>query len=315
VTPAATTPYRRPPHLRPGDHVRVIAPAGPIPADLLTTGTAILRSWDLHVTTAPTTLDTHPALGYLAGTDTDRAAALTEAWCDPTVDAILCARGGYGCLRILDLLDWDAIAAAPPKIFAGSSDVTAIHHAIGTRIGLATLFSPMIASTAFTADPIAAEALRRSLLRPDPPPPISTANAGNLVAGRARGTTFGGNASLLAALLGAPDTAPPPPGAILLLEDVTEDPYRLDRIITQLLRAGWFDDVAGIALGSWTSCGDLADVRAVMTDRLAGLGVPIGWELGFGHCQGQATIPLGVHAELDADAGTLTILEPALQAS
>jgi muramoyltetrapeptide carboxypeptidase len=307
-----TSQYRRPPSLRAGDHVRIVAPAGPIPPDLLDTGVGILRSWGLEVSVAAGTLDTHSTLNYLAGTDTARAAALTEAWCDPDVDAVLCARGGYGCLRILDLLDWDALAAATPKVFAGSSDVTAIHHALGTRLGVVTLFSPMIASAAFTTDPIAAESLRRSLFEPGAPPPISTDHAGSLVPGHASGITFGGNASLLAALLGAPDTAPPPPGAILLLEDVTEDPYRLDRIITQLLRAGWFDQVTGIALGSWTSCGDLADVRTVMVDRLAALGVPIGWELGFGHCAGQATVPLGVEAELNADAGTLTICQPAL---
>ncbi len=304
--------HRRPPRLRPGDHVRIVAPAGPLPAELLEAGVGILRSWGLVVSVAPGSLDTHSDLGYLAGRDVDRAAALTEAWCDPDVDAVLCARGGYGCLRILDLLDWDAIAAARPKVFAGSSDVTALHHALNSRLGLVTLFSPMIASAAFTADPVAAEGLRASLFEPETLPPIGTARAGALVAGRAGGITFGGNASLLAALLGTPGLAPPPPGAILLLEDVTEDPYRLDRIVTQLLRAGWFDEVAGIALGSWTSCGDLADVRTVMLDRLAGLGVPVGWELGFGHCAGQATVPLGVPAELDADAGTLTVLQPAL---
>ena len=287
--------------------MRVVAPAGPIPPELLDAGVAILRSWDLEVQVAPGVLDRHPGLDYLAGTDRARAAALTEAWCDPDVDGVLCARGGYGCLRLLDLLDWDAMGAAGPTVFAGSSDVTAIHHGLNTRLGVTTLFSPMIASAAFTEDPVAAEKLRRALFDPAPPAPITTPAAGALVGGKARGLSFGGNASLLAALLGSTHADPPPPGAILLLEDVTEDPYRLDRIITQLARAGWFDRVAGIALGSWTQCGGLAEVRTLMADRLGELGVPVGWELGFGHCAGQATIPLGVEAELDADAGTLTI--------
>jgi muramoyltetrapeptide carboxypeptidase len=300
--------FRRPEPLRPGSLVRVVAPAGPIPADLLDKGVALLRSWGLEVSVAPGVLDVHPSLRYLAGPDEARAAALTEAWCDPEIDGVFCARGGYGCLRILDLLDWDAIGAARPKVFTGSSDVTAIHHALNTRLGLATVFSPMVAGIAFTDDPIAAEKLRRVLLEPASIEPVTTSAAGPLTNGKARGVTFGGNASLLAAILGSPSAQPPPPGAILLLEDVTEDPYRLDRIVTQLGRAGWFDRVAGIALGSWTECGPLDEVRALMIDRLAALGVPIGWELGFGHCPGQASIPLGVEAELDADAGTLTLL-------
>lgn len=294
--------------LRPGSRVRVVAPAGPIPAELLDKGVALLRSWGLEVSVAPGVLDVHPGLRYLAGTDEARAAALTEAWCDPEVDGVFCARGGYGCLRILDLLDWDAMVTARPKVFTGSSDVTAIHHALNTRFGLATVFSPMVASVAFTDDPIAAEKLRRVLLEPASIEPVTTVAAGPLTGGKARGVTFGGNASLLAAILGSPHADPPPPGAILLLEDVTEDPYRLDRIITQLARAGWFDRVAGIGLGSWTECGPLEEVRALMADRLGGLGVPVGWELGFGHCPGQASIPLAVEAELDADAGTLTVL-------
>jgi muramoyltetrapeptide carboxypeptidase len=293
--------------------VRVVAPAGPIPADLLDRGVALLRSWELEVQVAPGVLDLHPGLRYLAGPDAARAAALTEAWCDPDVDGVFCARGGYGCLRILDLLDWDAMAAAAsgtgrPKVFTGSSDVTAIHHAINTRLGVATVFSPMVASVAFTDDPVAAEKLRRVLLEPASVQPVTSPAAGPLASGKARGVTFGGNASLLAAILGSTHADPPPPGAILLLEDVTEDAYRLDRILTQLARAGWFERVAGIALGSWTECGPLEDVRTLMSDRLGGLGVPVGWELGFGHCPAQASIPLGVEAELDADAGTLTVL-------
>jgi muramoyltetrapeptide carboxypeptidase len=118
---------------------------------------------------------------------------------------------------------------------------------------------------------------------------------------------------MLAALAGArgPLGAPPPDGSILLLEDVTESPYRLDRIITQLRLAGWLDRVAGIALGAWTQCGPLPEVRGMLTDRLAGLGVPVCWGLGFGHCPDQASIRLGVPAVLDADAGRLVISRPA----
>jgi muramoyltetrapeptide carboxypeptidase len=119
--------------------------------------------------------------------------------------------------------------------------------------------------------------------------------------------TFGGNLSLLVS-----SGHRPPPGAIVLIEDVGEDPYRLDHFVTQLLHAGFFAAAAGIALGSWDEC-ELDAVRLVMADRLGGLGVPVVWEHGFGHGPGALTVPLGVEATLDADAGTLTLLEPPLE--
>lgn len=307
-----TSDFARPRRLRPGDRVAVVAPAGPIPDDLLDGGVAILREWGLDVTVGKHVRDRHPTLRYLAGTDADRAEDLMTAWCDPGIAGVLCARGGYGCLRTLQHLDLAAAAEAPPTLFAGSSDVTALHHVLGGGLGLVTLFSPMIASKAFNEDAIARDRFRAALFGDSTGLVITAPGAGPLVPGTARGVTFGGNASLLAAAAGAPDAAPPPPGAILLLEDITEEPYRLDRIITQLDRAGWLRDLGGIALGSWTECGDPADVRNVLADRLGDLGVAVGWELGFGHCPAQATVPLGVLAELDADRGTLTILEPAL---
>ena len=294
--------------LRTGDRVRLVAPAGPVPEDLVRAGVAKLAAWGLHVTLGDHVRDRHPTLKYLAGTDTDRAADLRRAWCDPDVDAVFCARGGYGGLRLLDHLDWDALAAAAPKPLIGSSDTTALLHTFAGRLGAPTVFGPMVATNGFATDPVAREHLRRCLFEPDRPIVVTGPEAGPLVPGTdgtAHGVTAGGNASLLAALTGS---APPPPaGAILLLEDVTENPYRVDRILTQLGRAGWLTAAAGIALGSWTDCGPPEDVRAVLTDRLAGLGVPVAWGLTFGHCPAQATIPLGVPARLDAGTGRLTV--------
>ncbi len=233
-------------------------------------------------------------------------------WRDPTVRAVLCARGGYGCLTMLDEVDWAVMAEGEPKVFAGSSDVTALHDAFAAHLDVATLFSPMLATPAFVDDVRAQEHLRRTLFEPERTQVLARAAAEPLVGGRARGVTTGGNVSLVVSALGAPDAPPPPRGGIVLLEDVTEEPYRLDRMLTQLLRAGWFSGVAGIALGSWTSCGPLPEVLAVLRERLGGLGVPIVSELGFGHCRAQLTVPLGVVAELDADAGTLTLEQPAL---
>ncbi|MBB5897723.1 LD-carboxypeptidase [Kutzneria kofuensis] len=290
-----------------------MAPAGPPPPEVLQAGIDIVQSWGLRVRVGKHVLDRHPTLDYLAGSDADRAADLQDAWCDPEVAAVFCVRGGYGCLRMVDLVDWSAMAAAGPKVFAGSSDVTVLHEFIGARLGLVTLFAPMLATLAFTADEQAQRHLRSTLFDPDAVRVLTRPGAGPLVAGKASGVVVGGNASLLAAGLAAKAALPAPDGAIAVLEDVNEDPYRLDAIVTKLLRAGWFDGVTGIALGSWADCGELAHVRATLLDRLGGLGVPIAWELGFGHCPAALTVPLGLVADLDAVAGTLTMRSSALR--
>lgn len=313
LRPAASRPPRR---LRAGDRAVIVAPAGPAVPEVLDKGLAILTSWGLDVAVAPHAQDRHPTFSYLAGTDAARARDLQDAWCDPEVAAVFCGRGGYGSLRLLDLLDWDAMAAAGPKVLTGSSDVTALHQVIGSRLGVPTVFGAMVATSPFVDDPAAQENLRRILFEPDAGLVLTSAAAEPLVPGRARGRTVGGNLSLVVSGRGVPDVQPPAPGSIALLEDVTEEPYRIDHFVTHLLRAGWFDNVAGIALGSWSECGDLADVRAVLVDRLGGLGVPIVWELGFGHCAGQLAVPLGTEVELVSDPTTstaeLVLTEPAL---
>jgi muramoyltetrapeptide carboxypeptidase len=156
-------------------------------------------------------------------------------------------------------------------------------------------------------DAQAMQHLHRALF--DPPEVLCGApDARTLVPGRATGTTAGGTLSLVVSTLGVDAVPPPPEGAIVLLEDVTEAPYRIDHFLTHLLRAGWFDEAAGIALGSWQDCGPPEDVLEVLVDRLVPLGVPMVAEFGFGHCRGQLTVPLGAEVELDADAATLTLV-------
>ncbi|MEU7527059.1 LD-carboxypeptidase, partial [Saccharothrix sp. NPDC042600] len=277
--------------LRAGDRVALVAPAGPAAPGMLRAGTAWLEAWGLEVVPGKHLTDTHPTLPHLAGTDADRAADLTEALTDPATTAVFCARGGYGCQRVLDLVDWTAVENAPPKVFVGSSDTTVLHDRL-TRLGRRTWFGPMPATPAFVHDGPARDHLRRALFTGDPGPYRGTV----LVPGTATGPATGGTLTLL-------DT-PPPPGAIVWLEDVDEPPYRLDRMLTALLRRGWFHDVAGIALGSFTGCGDLTDVHAVLHDRLAGLGVPVVADIPFGHCAAQRTIPLGVTVHLDHNTVT-----------
>jgi muramoyltetrapeptide carboxypeptidase len=292
----------RPRRLSPGDRVSVVAPSGPVPAERLAAGLAVLRGWDLEPVVAPHVLTGHRS-GYLAADDRARADDLQDAWCDPTTAAVLCARGGYGVQRMVDLLDWEEMRAAPPKAFIGYSDITALHEAVATRLGLATLHGPMAAAATFLDDAPTRQGLRDALFAPESAQVLTSPTARTLLPGRAEGVTLGGCLSLLAADLGTPYARPSAAGGILLLEDVGEEPYRLDRYLTQLLRAGWFDGVAAVVLGSWAECGPYEELRALFLDLLGPLGVPVVEEFGFGHCASTLTMPLGVPAVLDAPAG------------
>ncbi len=307
----ALPPLVRPPRLVPGDRVAVVAPSGPVPEHRLEAGLDILRGWDLEPVVAPHVLDVHREFDYLAGDDADRARDLERAWRDPSVAGVLCARGGYGAARMVELIDWHALRAFPPKVFLGFSDITTLHEAIARRLGVVTLHGPMVAASDFLKNARAQEHLRLTLFEPEAVQVVDSPGL-PLVGGRARGVTFGGCLSLLAADLGVPGTRLPARGGLLFLEDTDEEPYRLDRYLTQLLRAGQLDGVTGVALGSWEECGPYDAVRAVLRDRLGGLGVPVVEEFGFGHCEGALTIPFGVPGELDAETGTLRLDTPAL---
>ncbi|MFE6620208.1 LD-carboxypeptidase [Streptomyces sp. NPDC057740] len=305
-------PLVRPSRLAPGARVAVVAPSGPVSEERLEAGLDVLRGWDLDPVVAPHVLDRHGEFGYLAGTDADRAADLQSAWCDPSVDAVLCARGGYGAQRMADLLDWAAMRAAGPKVFVGFSDITVLHQAFATRLGLVTLHGPAAAGVDLVKNARAQDHLKATLFRPETVRVIPSRGTA-MVPGRARGVTLGGCLSMLTSDLGTPHARTGARDGLVLLEDIGEQPYRIDRMLTQLLRTGWLDGVAGIALGSWAGCGPYDTVRPVLLDRLGGLGVPVVEEFGFGHCEGALTIPFGMGAELDADAGELTLDESALR--
>lgn len=303
-------PLLRPPALRPGDAVAVVAPAGPVEPERLAQGVGLLESWGLRVSVMPHVSAAH--LGHLAGRDTDRAADLRAAWTDPGIAAVLCARGGYGCQRTADLLDWAALARAAPKPLVGCSDVTELHRLFAARLGVATLHGPMVATPAFT-EPRSAAHLRRVLFDPGSVRELPLHRPA-LATGRAAGVLAGGNASLLASSLGGPGPVVPD-GCLLLLEEVGEEPYRLDRLLTQLRRSGALGAAAGIVLGDFTDCGPPAAVAEVLHDRLADLGVPVAAGLPAGHGRVQLTVPLGVRAELTAagpDASTLLLADPPL---
>jgi muramoyltetrapeptide carboxypeptidase len=285
-----------PPSLHAGDRIAVVSPSGPADPARLERGCAVLRGLGLEVVVGKHALDRFPhGLTYLAGADADRAADLQEAWCDPRISAVFCARGGYGAARILDHLDWAALGRATPKLLHGSSDITALHAAFGRRLGVPTSFGPMLGLTVADAEPEGLDHLRHALF--GEAAPVHGTHA--LRGGRARGVLTGGTLTLLTSLLGTAHAPEPAAGRIAFLEDVGEQPYRVDRMLTQLLQAGWFEGVAGIVLGTWIDCGDLT---AVFADRLTPIGAPILAGVPVGHGPRQLTIRLGAEAVLDADA-------------
>lgn len=286
--------------LRQGDRVAVVAPSGPVPPGRVEAGCALLHSLGLDVVLGAHVRDRD---GYLAGRDEHRAADLERAWCDPDVRAVICARGGYGASRLLPLFDWAALAGAGRKLLHGSSDITALHGAFATRLGLPTSFGPMPTSDVLTAgEPDAASlASLRAAWFGDR---LDLTGTDTLRAGEARGPIVGGNLSLVCATLGTPYAGPPARAAIALLEDVGEQPYRVDRMLTQLLQADWFDGVTGVVLGGFTACGD--GVEATLAERLLPLGVPVLAGVDVGHGPTQLTVPLGVDAVLDAGGRVLS---------
>lgn len=285
----------------------VVAPSGPVDRGRLAAGCALLRDLGLDVVTGAHVTD---RTGYLAGEDGHRAADLQAAWCDPAIRAVLCARGGYGAMRVLDRLDWDALAEAGPKLLHGASDVTALHQAFGARLGLVTAFGPMVAAglpVSDDSDRVTVASLRAALFTPRRERVIVPPRPCVLRPGRVTGTLCGGNLSMLAATWGTPFAPASGPGRIVLLEDVNEEPYRVDRLLTQLLLGGWFDGVAGVVLGSWIAEAPAGALLEVLAERLRPLGVPILGGFPIGHGRPQLTVPLGWRVHLDADEPKLTI--------
>ncbi|WP_420810922.1 S66 peptidase family protein [Desertimonas flava] len=306
--PVPFAPGVRPPRLRDGDVVAVVAPSGPVPPDTLEAGVAVLEAWGVQVRVMPHVLDTHPSLGYLAGTDAARADDFTAAWADPEVRAVVCARGGYGAHRMVDLVDWDTLRDAAPKVLVGYSDVTVLHQAVASRLGVVTLHGPMPGTREFVDSTAMQDHLRATLFEPETVQRLGGPDAHAIVDGTATGVTTGGCVSLITTSVATP-TLPAARGAIVLLEDIDEKAYRLDSYLTHLRRAGWFDGVAGIALGSWVGC-EIAE--PVVADILGDRGVPILGGVGFGHGPDAPTVPLGAVATIDTADGSLTFHEPAL---
>ena len=309
----------KPPKLQAGSVIGLVAPASPIPsAEVLKRGQTVLEEMGFRVKMGR---HVQGRRHYLAGQDSDRAEDLNAMFADPEVEAVFCARGGYGAARLLDRLDFAALQAHP-KVLLGYSDITALHLAVYRRIGLVSFYGPMV--TTEMARTFRQETRRRlldALMNTRPPEPISTVQRNSppmiIRPGAVQGRLVGGCLSVLVTLLGS-DYMPSLDGAVLFLEDLDEEPYRLDRYLTQLRLCGALSRVSGVAVGQLVNCEprqDRADyIRThgsldVLRDRLGDLGVPVLAGLGFGHGRHQATLPQGVMVRLEADAGRLLFLE------
>jgi len=262
--------------------------------------------------------------GYLGGKDADRAADLNAMFADDAVDAILCIRGGWGCNRLLPLLDYPAIAAHP-KILLGYSDITSLLTAIHAKTGLVTFHGPVGVST---WSGFSLEFIRRILFNGEAVAMGNPKTKGDsqvvtrdriqtITPGIVSGRLVGGNLTVLTAMLGS-EYLPDWSGRILFLEDTNENIYRIDRMLTQLKLAGVLDKIAGFVFGKCTKCtpGDgygSFTLEEVLNDHIRPLKIPAWSGAMIGHIDSQFTVPIGVRVAIDAERGTITMLEAAVR--
>jgi muramoyltetrapeptide carboxypeptidase len=293
--------------VRPGDSVAIVAPAGPFDRTALEVGVAVISGryrvcYDERI---------YSQTRYLAGDDTRRFTELTAALKDPEIKAVFCARGGYGAMRLLPrLASWASEYPIPAKPLIGFSDITALHQWLQNN-GIASIHAPVLTQLGR----VPAESPKRlfSLLESTSPaaPLVGTET---YVGGTVEGPLLGGNLSVFTRLLGTP-FMPPLDGGILLLEDLSEQPYRLDRMWTHLELAGVFRKVRGVVLGQFIGCeprdGSFTAAE-VLRDLAAATGVPCASGFPIGHGDVNEPVPLGIRVRLEADVARLTFLEPAV---
>lgn len=314
----------KPPRLKPGDTVGLIAPASaPFESATIREGVETLQSLGFKVKAGKYIKEKY---GYLAGSDEKRIADLHEMFKDVEVKAIIALRGGYGSMRLLNLIDYNLIKNNP-KIVIGYSDITSLNLGIYHKTGLVTFHGPVAISSfsKYTQEYfwkiLSSTEAAGEIRHPDPDNPLRpTAHLNTIRPGKATGRLIGGNLTLFTALLGTPyavDTK----DAILFLEETGEEPYDVDRMLTQLLLAGKLDHVAGIIFDKCPNCKpgeykpafyNTLSLEEILEDRLGQLRCPVLYGLNVGHEADKPTLPMGIKVTLDADRKVLIFEEAAV---
>ncbi len=314
----------KPAAIKEGDTVAIIAPGTAVsdPDDLLR-AEEILKFLKLNFIYGKNTIK---GSGYKSRSIKERVDDLHHAFADDSVKAVFCIRGGYGSGQLLDSIDYGLIRSNP-KVFTGYSDITALHIAIGKYSGLITFHGPVLLSSFV---PFTLNYYKKAVFSREPIGKIHNPNHNGSIrdpyptrtinGGKAKGRLTGGNLTLVCSLMGTPYEIETE-GKILCIEDVGEEPYRIDRMLTQLRLAGKLEKAAGIAFGRCVECGPKQfepsttwdySLGEVLDNILGGLGIPVFYGLTFGHSANQATLPMGIEAEINADEGYLDVTEPAV---
>lgn len=317
---AKPRPILKPKRLSEGDLVGLVLPAfRAFEAEEIHLARETLEALGFRVKIGAHAFDQH---AYLAGKDKDRAADLNTMFADREVAGIFCFTGGWGTPRVLPYLDYDLIRRNP-KVLIGYSDITALLNTVHQQTGLITFHGP-VASSTFTEYTL--DNFRRVIMNAEPIGTLSNPSKKDneltnrkhhitkVTGGRGTGRITGGNLTLVASLMGTRyeiDTD----GALLFLEDITEELYRVDRMLTQLALGGKFDGLAGVVFGKCTNCPVdriTFSLEELIRERFGSLGIPVIAGFAFGHIEEKLTLPIGMRATLDADAGTVIINEPAV---
>ena len=320
--------YRKTPHknqtvkpekLKEGDIIGLIAPASPFLEEQFKRATDQILSLKFRVKYGK---NLNEKYGYLAGSDQQRVDDIHAMFADPDVKAIWCIRGGYGTTRLLHLIDFDLISRHP-KLLIGYSDVTALLQAIFIKTGMVGVHGPVAASefTDYTQEhflDLVTKVQDKSVIRRfDNDEEAESGNKPQIIrSGKMEGELAGGNLSLLAALAGT-EFQLNAKGKLVFIEDVGEKPYRIDRMLTQLLHTAKLDQAVGIILGVFEDCEAGENNRSLslietFKDRLGNLGIPVYYGFSFGHIENMCSIPIGIKASFDPDKNELTLLESAV---
>ena len=317
--PVTQKPRILPPRLKKGDTIGLVTPGSPIEEKQLADTIEKLQGLGLKTYHTNSVLSTY---GYFAGPDQERADELMHMFTHKEVDAIWCVRGGYGSIRILDLLDFDKIGQNP-KVFIGYSDITALLTSIYQLTGLVTFYGPVGISTfnRFTVRSVAnvimdpGDQYKYPYRREEDTRKNPEFDRYTIHAGKAEGELIGGNISVLDSMIGSRFETDFE-NKIVYLEEIEEKTYRIDKMLFHLLYATNLKKAAGIVLGVFSDCNINDEPRLTLKeaiyDLLKPLGIPVSYGLSFGHIDSMVTIPNGIKARMNADRNTLRILEPAV---